>query len=96
MDSMPCGNCLDCLDTFRSDMSPSLGEGLETALKSKSHALEQASMGHVREGMPIQDPAKIRNKAQSPRDLPQAAKEDSGARNMTGPVSGSLGNPRRK
>ena len=75
MDSMPCGNSLDCLHTFRGDKSSSLGEGLETALKSKSHAFKQASMGHVREGMLIQNPAKIGGKAQSTGDLSQSTKK---------------------
>ena len=53
MDSMARGNFLDFLDTLRSDKSSPLGERLETALESKGHAFEQASMGHVREWMPI-------------------------------------------
>ena len=76
---MPRGNCLDCLYTFRSDKSPSPGERLETALKSKSHAFQQASMGDIRKGILVQNAANIGKKAQSSRDLSHAAKEDSRA-----------------
>ena len=39
-DSMPRGNCLDLLNPLLSDEPSSLGERLEPALQSKSHAFE--------------------------------------------------------
>ena len=71
MDSMACGNVSISSTRSRSDESSSLGERLETALQGKGHAFEQASMGHVREWMPIQNSAKIRRrKSIRPRSVP--------------------------
>ena len=93
---MACGDCLDFLDPLLSDESSSLGERLEPALQSKGHAFEQASMGHIREWMPIQNSAEIRHESQSARDLSQSAKEDSGAGHIRLGDAGFSGSPHRK
>jgi len=61
MDSVACGYALYFVHALRCDESSSAGEGFEAALQSKSHALQQTSVNHIGEWMPIQDSMKIRD-----------------------------------
>ncbi len=82
MDPVARSDGFNLLYSLRSDETPSLREGFEAALQRERHAFEQASMHHVREGMPIQNSMKIGSEVHSASDLAQATKEDSGVRQL--------------
>src|SRR5207237_6997725 len=81
---MPSSNGLNLLDALRSDRPSSLRERFEPALQRKSHTLEQTSMDHIGERMPIQNPTEIRRKPQSASDLSQTSEEDRSAKHLRG------------
>src|ERR1700722_14446788 len=82
IDSVPSSNCLHLLNPLRSNESSSLRERFKPAVQSKSHAFEETSMNHIREGMPIQNSVEIRRERYSAGNLSQTSEEDFDARHL--------------
>ena len=79
---MACGNGLYLINALGGDESSSLREGLKAVLQSESHAFEHTAVDHIGEWMAIEDSIKIGDEGQSPGDLSETSKEDSGARHL--------------
>ena len=76
------GNDLYLVYPIGGDESPSLRERLKAMLQSESHTFEHAAVDYIREWMAIENSMKIGDEGQSPRDLPETSKKDSGARHL--------------
>ena len=76
------GNGLYLINPLGGDESSSLGKRLKAVLQGEGHAFEQTAVDHIGEWVPIQDSMKIGDEGQSPRDLSETSKEDSGARRL--------------
>jgi hypothetical protein len=76
------GNGLYLMNTLGGDESSSLRERLKALLQSENHAFEHTAVDHIGEWMAIEDSMKIGDESQSPSDLSETSKEDSGARHL--------------